>query len=76
MPISYGGKYYEDHLEMELDKNKFFRANRQFIVHIDAVKQLQNYFNGKLKVEIKDNPDIEIIVSRDKAQLLKSWMDF
>lgn len=65
-----------EELEQQLNPRQFFRANRQFIIHIDAVKQLQNYFNGKLKVEIKDNPDIEIIVSRDKANLLKSWMDF
>lgn len=65
-----------EELEQQLNPKHFFRANRQYIVHIDAIKQLHNLFNGKLKIEIKDNPEIEIIVSRDKAQILKTWMDY
>lgn len=65
-----------EELEMQLDPQYFFRANRQFIVHIDAIARIRNSFNGKLNVEIKQHPEVEIIVSRDKAQLLKSWMGF
>ncbi|WEK38391.1 MAG: LytTR family DNA-binding domain-containing protein [Candidatus Pseudobacter hemicellulosilyticus] len=65
-----------EELEQELDPKYFFRANRQFIIHIDAVRQLFNYFNGKLKIELKDHPETEVIVSREKAHLLKKWMDF
>jgi len=64
-----------EELEQQLDPKLFFRANRQFIIHIDAIQQLHNYFNSKLKVTLKKNPEVEIIVSRDKANLLKSWMD-
>lgn len=65
-----------EELEQQLNPKLFFRANRQFIIHIDAIRQIHNYFNGKLKVELKDYPETEIIISRDKAQLLKTWMDF
>lgn len=65
-----------EELELQLNPKQFFRANRQFIIHIDGVSQVQNYFNGKLKVEMKGNGDTEIVVSRDKANLLKSWMDY
>ncbi|MDJ1506325.1 LytTR family DNA-binding domain-containing protein [Xanthocytophaga agilis] len=63
-------------LEQQLNPKTFFRANRQFIVHIDAIYRIHNYFNGKLKVDIKNDPDTEILVSREKATQLKSWMDF
>ena len=65
-----------EELEQQLDPKVFFRANRQFIVHIDAIKRLHNHFNGKLKVELKQGEDIEILVSREKAQLLKNWLDY
>ncbi|WP_333661301.1 LytTR family DNA-binding domain-containing protein [Chishuiella changwenlii] len=65
-----------EELEKQLDPTQFFRANRQFIVHIDSVKQISNYFNGKLKVELKKAPEMEVIVSREKSSLFKSWMDY
>lgn len=65
-----------EELEQQLNPKFFFRANRQFIIHIDAIQHLHNYFNGKLKVEIKGNPEVEIVVSREKAQLVKSWLDY
>jgi DNA-binding LytR/AlgR family response regulator len=68
--------YTLEELEQQLNPKLFFRANRQFIVHIDAVIQLHNHFNGKLKVEIKKNPKIELVVSRDKANLFKAWLNF
>ncbi|WP_343566409.1 LytTR family DNA-binding domain-containing protein [Sphingobacterium sp.] len=65
-----------EELEQQLNPKVFFRANRQFIVHIDAIKRLHNHFNGKLKIEIKNNDQVEILVSREKAQLLKTWLDY
>lgn len=65
-----------EELEQQLDPKMFFRANRQFIIHIDAIERVHNYFNGKLKLDIKNNPTVEVLVSRDKAALLKNWLDF
>ncbi|WP_316734945.1 LytTR family DNA-binding domain-containing protein [Pedobacter aquatilis] len=62
-----------EEIEEQLDPKLFFRANRQFIIHVNAVKQLLNYFNGKLKVLLKDK-DVEVIVSRDKSAGLKEWL--
>ena len=64
-----------DELEQQLDPKLFFRANRQFIICINAVELVYNYFNNKLKVTMRKNTDVEIIVSRDKAPLLKiGWV--
>lgn len=65
-----------EELEGELNPKFFFRANRQYIIHIDAVLHIHNYFNGKLKLVLKKNTDAEIIVSRDKAGQLKEWMNY
>ncbi|KFC38242.1 LytR/AlgR family response regulator transcription factor [Elizabethkingia anophelis] len=65
-----------DELEQQLDAKLFFRANRQFIICINAVEHVYNYFNNKLKVTMRKNTDVEIIVSRDKAPLLKNWMGY
>ncbi len=64
-----------DELEDELDPEVFFRANRQFIIHINSVGMIQNDINGKLKVILKQDRSVEIIVSREKAPLLKKWLD-
>lgn len=65
-----------EELEIQLNPKHFFRANRQFIIHIDSVRQVHNYFNGKLKIDLHSEPDLEILVSREKANLLKSWLDY
>lgn len=65
-----------EELEQQLDPKSFFRANRQFIVHIDAIQQIHNYFHGKLKLAMRNNPEVEIIVSREKAHALKAWLNF
>ncbi|RYD82404.1 MAG: response regulator transcription factor [Sphingobacteriales bacterium] len=64
-----------DDLDKILDPEIFFRINRQYIVHVDAVSKLHNYFNGKMKVFLKPEAQEEVIVSRDKASALKLWLD-
>lgn len=63
-------------LEKQLDPKIFFRANRQFIIHIDSVKQVINDFNGKLKIELQRKTEVEIIISREKAAAFKIWLDY
>lgn len=68
--------YTLEEIEKQLDPRLFFRANRQFIIHIDSVQFVHHSFNGKLKLVLKKNSETEIIVSRDKAASLKKWLDF
>ena len=65
-----------EELEEELDSSLFFRANRQHIVHVDAIENIHNYFNGKLKVTLKLAPEREIIISREKAPVFKQWLNY
>ncbi|SFO16268.1 DNA-binding response regulator, LytR/AlgR family [Paenimyroides ummariense] len=65
-----------DELEQELDPKIYFRANRQFIIHIDWIDKVHNYFNSKLKVVIKKFPETEILISREKAPIFKNWLGY
>jgi len=67
--------YTLDELEAITDPHYFFRLNRQIIVSFDTIKTVHNYFNGKLKVYLNNALPEGIVVSKDKAQLLKSWLN-
>ena len=64
-----------EELSAKLDPKLFFRVNRQFIISSDTIRKVHNYFNFKLKVEIKADPKVEIIVSRLKTASFKAWMN-
>ncbi|RQO65827.1 DNA-binding response regulator [Pedobacter sp. KBW06] len=63
-------------LEKELEPKNFFRANRQYILHVNAIEKVHNFFNGKLKLKVKNQEEEEVIVSRAKAPLFKTWLDY
>lgn len=67
-------KKLED-IAAELNPEVFFRANRQFIVHRNAVENLQIYFQGKLILNVKPKSRVQIIISKAKAPQLKKWID-
>ena len=66
--------YTMDELEKMLSPKQFFRANRQFIISIDAVVAIHTWFNQKLKVEVKPEMPEHVIISRDKAIAFREWM--
>lgn len=66
--------YTLDEVEGMLDPQNFYRVNRQFIVAQSIVKSLQPWFNGKLKLDVQIPTEEEIIISRDKAPLVKEWL--
>ncbi len=64
-----------DRLEEQLDPQRFFRVNRQFIVNIEAVLKVHTFFNGKLVLETRPGYDEKVIISREKARRFKPWLD-
>lgn len=64
-----------DELCQQLDPSVFFRANRQYIVHIDHIKRLHNWFKGKTILQIDCYPDLRIEVSKERTSKLKQWLD-
>jgi two-component system LytT family response regulator len=66
--------YTLDEIEQSLDPSLFFRANRRFILSQPIILAIHPWFNGKMKVDTSIAIDEEIVVSREKAPLLKQWM--
>lgn len=74
--------YFENHkplilrslnnLEQRLDSRKFFRANRKYIINLDWVKEIENWFNGGLLVTLENDKQVEI--SRRQSSRLKEMM--
>lgn len=69
--------HYEslEEIEKQLQPEKFFRANRQAIVNINAVENYRSDYTGKLHVNLKHHPDLQIDISREKAPLFKKWLE-
>ncbi|MBO0360128.1 response regulator transcription factor [Hymenobacter sp. BT186] len=67
--------YTLEQLESLLDPRQFFRLNRQFIAQLPAVQRLHPHFNGKLLLELHPAPTDEVLVSREKAAAVKSWLE-
>lgn len=72
--VKYIFDYSLEEIEQMLDPNLFFRISRQFIVGIKSIVQIHNYFNGKLKLELKPMNEREITVSRERVSDFKVWM--
>lgn len=47
-------------LEKKLDPNVFFRANRSQIINTDYIKDIQPYFNNKLRIVLMAGKTIEV----------------
>ena len=57
-------------LEEKLDPRRFFRANRGQIVNLDFIQQVELGEGGRLHVQMRDGPEIE--VSRRQARLFRA----
>lgn len=65
-----------DEVEALLDPAKFYRANRQYIIHVDALLSVKPVENSKLIIKLKEpNHKIDIDISREKAPGFKKWLD-
>lgn len=62
-------------LEMELDPDKFFRINRQYIANIKGIKKISLFFSSKLIVKLKGCDDENIVISKEKTCQFKKWLD-
>ena len=58
--------------EERLDSRFFFRASRKFIININWISSIENWFNGGLRVELMEGEKIEI--SRRQAIRFKEIM--
>ncbi|UAM99867.1 LytTR family DNA-binding domain-containing protein [Polaribacter litorisediminis] len=64
-----------EYWQEQLNPDHFFRVNRTFIVHINAIKDIVAYANSRLKLILNSYNEQEIIVSRERVKDFKSWID-
>lgn len=62
-----------DDLMAQLDPVMFFRANRQFIVSREAIKDVSIWFGNKLAINLNVEVPEKIIVSKAKVAEFKCW---
>jgi DNA-binding LytR/AlgR family response regulator len=75
-----GGKnvlldYTLDDLEKLTDPSKFFRVNRRYLVGLNSIADIITYSNYRLKLVLRHSGDQENLVSRDRMQDFRSWLD-
>lgn len=73
---SYGIDYSLDKLQPLLDPAQFYRLNRNCLINISSIRDMQSYSSSRLQLIIKDETQSELfVVSRDKVSAFKKWMD-
>lgn len=64
-----------EQLEDELSPKKFFRVSRKFFVNIDHINDIISYTNSRLQIKLKRYTEQEIIVSRERVNNFKLWLE-
>jgi DNA-binding LytR/AlgR family response regulator len=67
--------YTLDQLETMLQPKNFFRINRKIILHIQSIEKVTSYFNSRLSIASKFLDSEARIVSRDRVNDFKKWLD-
>lgn len=73
--VKYVADYNLSELEDMLSREEFFRVNRKFIVHIDAIVKFRSYSKGRIEVELLQPPSEEVIISQENARNFRNWIN-
>lgn len=63
-----------DEVMTQLDPEKFYRINRQYIIAFKAIKATHKYYKGKLLIELNQKTEEPLTVSAEKATAFKQWL--
>jgi DNA-binding LytR/AlgR family response regulator len=64
-----------DQMERKLNPDSFFRINRQYIISIHAISKMENYTRGRVIVQTNPPAKEELVVSIDRANEFKNWLN-
>ena len=67
--------YTLDELEEVLDPVQFFRINRKYIVSASSIQDIVSYTNSRLRLNLKNSIDKDIVVARERVQEFRDWLD-
>ena len=63
-----------DELAESLDPQRFFRANRQFLISKKSIRDIDLWFNGRLSVNLKAPTAEKVLVSKARVAEFKEWL--
>ncbi|RAK62892.1 LytR/AlgR family response regulator transcription factor [Hymenobacter edaphi] len=65
-----------EQLEKLLDPQQFFRLNRAYLVHHEAIQDIIHYTNSRLKTTLRPAaPEGDVLVSRERVSAFRQWLD-
>lgn len=65
-----------EQLEKLLDPRQFFRLNRAYFVHHNAIQDIIHYTNSRLKTVLTPAaPDGDVLVSRERVAAFRAWLE-
>ncbi len=67
--------YTLDTLETMVSSDLFFRINRKVLVNISSIRKVSSYFNSRLKLNLASLNEDDSIVSRERVNDFKAWLD-
>jgi len=67
--------YSLEDVETLLDPQEFFRINRKYLISMRAVKDIVSYSNSRLRIILAQTDEMDAIVSRERVQDFKKWLD-
>lgn len=67
--------YSLEQVENLVDPGVFFKINRKYMITINATEDIITYSNSRLKIELKQSDDQDVIVAREKVKQFKKWLD-
>jgi two-component system LytT family response regulator len=67
--------YALDEVQDIVDPMIFFRIGRKYLIHIDAIEDIVAYTNSRLLLQLTHLTERDAIVSREKVNNFKQWLD-
>lgn len=67
--------YTIESIEPSLNPPMFFKATRGCIISIGSIAKVSKYFNSRLKVSLKHNASMDLMISRARVQDFFKWLD-
>ncbi len=64
-----------DEVEDLVDPSKFFRANRQHLIHLPFIENYRNNDTGKLILKMRGIKTDDLTVSKEKAVEFRKWFE-
>lgn len=63
-----------DAMQEQLSSGKFFRANRQMLVNIEACEHFESIEHQKIQLQLRPKHNQPVIISQKRAKVFKEWI--